>query len=128
MTSDATTSSSAQESFTAGSTSSSDAETSASADSGSDTTTGEGCGNGVVDGPELCDDGDGIDGNGCNNDCAPSGRELWTVTYDGVEHLSDRPSGLAVASDDSVLVVGYEDAMPQGLPLIHRYDRDGVAL
>jgi cysteine-rich repeat protein len=130
--SDATTTSSAQESSTAGSTAGSDDSTGtgtgAPADSGSDTATGDGCGNGVVDGSELCDDGDRIDGNGCNNDCTPSGQVVWTVTYDGTEHLSDSPSRIAVASDDSVIVVGHEGATPDSLPLIHRYDGDGIAL
>jgi len=30
------------------------------------------CGNGSVDGEEACDDGNRIDGDGCDNDCSPS--------------------------------------------------------
>jgi len=45
------------------------------------------CGNGVLDEGEVCDDGDHIDGNGCNNDCTPSGQELWAYTYEpGIAH------------------------------------------
>lgn len=36
------------------------------------------CGDGIEDGGEECDDGDDSQGNGCNNDCIPSGLELWT--------------------------------------------------
>jgi cysteine-rich repeat protein len=45
------------------------------------------CGNGVLDEGEDCDDGDQIDGNGCNNDCTVSGEELWAHTYaPGIAH------------------------------------------
>jgi cysteine-rich repeat protein len=35
------------------------------------------CGDGVVDAGESCDDGNGVDGDGCNNDCEASARLLW---------------------------------------------------
>src|SRR5690606_23029327 len=54
------------------------------------------CGDGQLDGPESCDDGDGVDGNGCNNDCNESGQPLWTVTYDHPSHDSDTASGVAL--------------------------------
>ncbi len=31
------------------------------------------CGNGVIDSPELCDDGNSVDDDGCDQDCRPSG-------------------------------------------------------
>ncbi len=46
----------------------------------SSTSSGEGavCGNGQIDGAEeLCDDGNLVDGDGCNADCTPSGSEIW---------------------------------------------------
>ena len=30
------------------------------------------CGNGIVEGTEVCDDGDSTEGDGCDNDCTPS--------------------------------------------------------
>jgi cysteine-rich repeat protein len=43
---------------------------------------GEGprCGDGTVDADEVCDDANTTDGDGCNIDCAPSGRRLLTTT------------------------------------------------
>lgn len=35
------------------------------------------CGDGIVDSDEDCDDGNEIDGDGCNRDCVVSGSELW---------------------------------------------------
>src|SRR5690606_31737657 len=41
------------------------------------------CGNGVVDEGEECDDGNTINGDGCNADCRPSETLEWSVVYDG---------------------------------------------
>ncbi|HWB81087.1 MAG TPA: hypothetical protein VG755_39260 [Nannocystaceae bacterium] len=99
--------------------------TSDDTDASSTSVGGDACGNGVMEGSELCDDGDRIDGNGCNNDCVPSGTEIWTVVYDGAAHLDDSAQDIAVASDDSIVVVGWEGAEPDALALVHRYDTDG---
>lgn len=64
------------------------AETTASVDEGTsgettdptDPTTGEvppNCGDGVPDADEACDDGNMIEGDGCNTDCTVSGSVLW---------------------------------------------------
>ena len=37
---------------------------------------GGGCGNGVVEAGEACDDGNALNGDGCNNNCAP---ETWNA-------------------------------------------------
>jgi cysteine-rich repeat protein len=39
------------------------------------------CGNGVVDPGEDCDDGNDIDGDGCNNGCTESGSPVWLYQY-----------------------------------------------
>lgn len=42
------------------------------------------CGNGMLDPGEACDDGNGVDGDGCQSDCTPGGGEvLWTAEDDG---------------------------------------------
>ncbi len=48
------------------------------------------CGDGEENGTEDCDDGDEVVGNGCNNDCVPSGLEQWTYE----EHVT--PEDLCV--------------------------------
>ncbi|MCH9679992.1 MAG: hypothetical protein K0V04_01060 [Deltaproteobacteria bacterium] len=53
-------------------TTSSDTDSSTGGDSGSSSGEPVGCGDGVVDLGEECDDGDGEDGNGCDNDCTES--------------------------------------------------------
>ena len=40
------------------------------------------CPNGVVDPGEACDDGNRVDGDGCNHDCVVSGTRLWSVVTD----------------------------------------------
>lgn len=62
------------------------------------------CGNGELDDGEGCDDGNRLQGDGCNNDCMPSGMELWTVTLD--DYLSSTAWGVAVDLDDAIVVSG----------------------
>ena len=86
--------------------------------SGSESGTSEAiCGNGVGEGDEQCDDGDDIDGNGCNVDCRESGSVLWTATFPGA--VPGRDTGYAVVmlgSGDVVVggseqVAGFDDAL-----------------
>jgi cysteine-rich repeat protein len=83
-----------------------DASSSSMTGESSTTAVGPVCGDGAVDAGEECDDGNSMDGDGCNNDCMPSGRELWV-------HLESPPviaSVAAIASKMSergeVVVVG----------------------
>ncbi|MGH1342272.1 MAG: hypothetical protein ACRBN8_12010 [Nannocystales bacterium] len=55
------------------------------------------CGDGMVDGPEECDDGDDTQGNGCNSDCVPSGLELWTHE----EHQTPNDVCVAIVTSSS---------------------------
>lgn len=55
------------------------------------------CGNGDIEGDEVCDDNDMIDGNGCNNDCQPSGRLLWLATFGDL----DEDTGNGIVVDDA---------------------------
>jgi len=66
----------------------------------SDCIEGPRCGDGSVDGPEACDDGNDVEGDGCNEDC---GTALWTTT----RAVGTRDEGLGVDIDPAgdVLVV-----------------------
>lgn len=47
------------------------------------------CGNGIVEGAEVCDDGDGIDNNACNNSCQPNGEFCGDGIVNGTEVCDD---------------------------------------
>lgn len=64
------------------------------------------CGNSVLEDNEQCDDGNAIDGDGCNNDCAPSGQTVWDSVVDGPSSQSDRAHDVAIGADGSVYVAG----------------------
>ncbi len=50
-----------------------------------DTDTGPLCGNGMLDPDETCDDGNAIEGDGCQSDCTPTGGvTLWTMEDTGL--------------------------------------------
>ena len=94
-----------------------------------DTTDGPpaGCGNGVVEGDELCDDGDALDGNGCNTACEPSGALLWTATDGDID--TDTMGGVTVDASGNiyaaalVLREGFDDDA-----WVTAYDPDGTVL
>jgi cysteine-rich repeat protein len=79
------------------------------------------CGNMMLDGDEACDDGNDINGDGCNTDCVESGTLLWELVLpsDGGEAAVD----VAVSDDD---VVGFLWATNG--PHIDTFDADGVPL
>lgn len=63
------------------------------------------CGNGVLEDSEVCDDGNSVDGDGCNNDCVESGTLL--LEYRSGEAGGDAVYGLAVGPADEILVGGF---------------------
>jgi cysteine-rich repeat protein len=65
-----------------------------------------GCGDGVVDPEEQCDDGNDRSSDGCNADCTLSGRVLWRTS---TSLSPQRDYGLDVAelTDGRVAVAGY---------------------
>lgn len=62
------------------------------------------CPNGVVDEDEACDDGNSVDGDGCNNDCVVSGTLLWE--YRSGESGNDVIRSVAMGPDDEIIVGG----------------------
>ncbi len=64
------------------------------------------CGDGLVDAPELCDDGNDVDGDGCNVDCVLSGQLLWSTSYGGALGLVDEGLGCDVDGTGSIYVAG----------------------
>jgi len=69
------------------------------------TTDADPCGNGEIDGDELCDDGNQIIGDGCNNDCVPSGTEVWREYVPGVGSVS--VNALDLDATGNILAAGY---------------------
>ncbi len=94
---------------------------------GSSTTTGappSACGNGDVEVGELCDDGDALEGNGCNPDCRPSGTQLFSFTsqLDG----PDEARSVMLTDDGGVVVSGLVGESPNRDGFVARYDIDGL--
>lgn len=61
------------------------------------------CGDAVVEGDEECDDGNDVDGDGCNVDCVPSGSIRWTLVWDGAG--ADQSSADLVVAGDRVVAM-----------------------
>lgn len=68
------------------------------------TTPAASCPDGHVDDDELCDDGNAINGDGCNNDCQPSATQLWE--YRPEERGTGHIDGISVDVDGSIVVGG----------------------
>jgi cysteine-rich repeat protein len=90
---------------------------------------GPSCGDGVVNGPEACDDGNPQDGDGCNVDCVESGSEVWTRGYGGEDAGNARARGVAVDGSGNVIVVGEEFVVGQNANVwLRKYTPDGEVL
>ncbi|HEY0132459.1 MAG TPA: hypothetical protein VGB85_00230 [Nannocystis sp.] len=86
-----------------------------------------GCGDGVIDAPEVCDDANQVDGDGCNNDCTLSGQLLWESTQEGGVGLADEGIGCAIDGTGSILVTGYLSVGPGDDDLwVRKYSFSGV--
>ncbi|RMG98008.1 MAG: VCBS repeat-containing protein [Deltaproteobacteria bacterium] len=85
--------------------------TGASDSDGSGTTTGENavCGNGIVEGDEACDDGNDVDGDGCEPDCTlppGCGDGIWQAkevchAFDVAPDVGGSAAGVAIADLDA---------------------------
>jgi cysteine-rich repeat protein len=86
------------------------------------------CGNGVIDGFEACDDGNRVNGDGCNADCTPSGQLRWAVTFDGMAGV-DCAEGVAADSEGNVIAAGFTTTAMAGEDLwIRKLGLDGNPL
>jgi cysteine-rich repeat protein len=88
----------------------------------------EPCGNGVVDEGEDCDDGNDINGDGCNNDCRFSHELQWSQVYDG-GNGDDCAEAVAADSAANVVAVGWTTASSGMADIwVRKYDADGNEL
>ncbi|MFZ6181136.1 hypothetical protein [Nannocystis pusilla] len=88
-----------------------------------------GCGDGVIQQPELCDDGNPVDGDGCNADCQPSGRVLWSTTHAGGLKMIDEALACDVDANNSIYVVGLVGVGADDYDLwARKYAADGAEL
>jgi len=62
------------------------------------------CGNGAVEENEDCDDGDAINGDGCNSDCSISGAQVWEIRSSRAAY--DSFLGVTTHGDGSIFVSG----------------------
>lgn len=82
------------------------------------------CGDGVVDAEEVCDDGNAVNGDGCNNDCSPSGKLLWE--YVSGESGYDDIRAVAAAEDGTIVVGGTRPGAGSGNDRwLARFDPEG---
>lgn len=64
------------------------------------------CGDGTTDPAEACDDGNMIDGDGCNVDCRLSGELQWSHVESGSAAQDDEVLDVTEASDGGAIAVG----------------------
>lgn len=72
------------------------------------------CGDAVPEGAEACDDGNAVDGDGCNTDCVASGSPRWDPpagVHSGGDDLDAVFLDVDVRPDDTAIAVGREDAL-----------------
>jgi MYXO-CTERM domain-containing protein len=90
-----------------------DTGTDATASTSSDGGPVVGCGNGIVEDDERCDDGNQIDGDGCSAACEPSGELLEALGWPGRDN-SAYGAAIALAADDTFVVTGWRDVEDAG--------------
>ncbi|MEM6991777.1 MAG: hypothetical protein AAF721_14820 [Myxococcota bacterium] len=91
---------------------------------------GQQCGNGVVEGDEICDDGNAINADGCNIDCRASCTELWEDhTLGEADGLGDALWGLSVDGAGNVVATGRRPTATEGWNIwLVKFSPDGTLL
>jgi cysteine-rich repeat protein len=84
------------------------------------------CGDTLVGPGEACDDGNAVNGDGCNTNCVVSGTPLWTQTYNGPASGADFWAAVKADPAGNVYVVGGSPTANQGYNIVVRkYDANG---
>ncbi|MCX4239579.1 DUF4215 domain-containing protein [Paraliomyxa miuraensis] len=88
------------------------------------------CGNGILESIEECDDGNQVDGDGCDADCTLNlDTSLWQTTHAGDAGVRDGGHGIAVDGAGNIVVGGYEvDAIGDPNMWLAKYAPDGTEL
>ncbi len=121
--------SAAQSSTTAGEAdASSDPSSPSDSSDPTDTSSPPKCLDGTVDEGEQCDDGNDVNGDGCNRDCQLSGQLVWQTSLGSGLGQIDQAYDIAPQPDGSALVTGYISADAEGSRdgWMGRYDSDGL--
>jgi cysteine-rich repeat protein len=85
------------------------------------------CGDGVVQEGEECDDGNDVQGDGCNRDCRVSGQELWAAAYASPSDGRDRCYSVATDPEGNAAVIGHVSNEGRGWDLwVRQYLADGT--
>ncbi len=88
------------------------------------------CGNGILESIEECDDGNRVDGDGCDGDCMSNlDTNIWQTTHGGDAMVAEAGQGIAVDSVGNIVVGGYEvDAVGNPNMWLAKYDPDGAQI
>ncbi|MEM9461173.1 MAG: hypothetical protein AAGF11_43820 [Myxococcota bacterium] len=70
------------------------------------------CGNAQPEAGEECDDGNTIDGDGCNTNCVRGGSVIWEAVVAGDADRSDRYFGLTQLASGDLVAVGHTHQQP----------------
>ncbi|MCH9682067.1 MAG: hypothetical protein K0V04_11580 [Deltaproteobacteria bacterium] len=83
------------------------------------------CGDGIaqLDAGEACDDGDGLEGNGCNTDCVVSGSLRWSIDYATARQEANL--GLAVAIAPGQMPIVSAASFPSFVADVRRFSPEG---
>lgn len=96
---------------------------------GTSTTTGTpGCGDGILVGPETCDDGNTIDGDGCNQNCQISGSLVWCNHELGEDDSGNSATAVAIDGQGNAVLTGgllQKSVAPGVQGFVAKYDPDG---
>jgi cysteine-rich repeat protein len=88
------------------------------------------CGDGVTEDLEQCDDGNDVNGDGCDIDCTISlDTSVWQATAGGTAGIQDVGHGIVVDHAGNIIAVGYvSDAVGDPDIWVRKYDPDGNEL
>lgn len=88
------------------------------------------CGNGVIEEPEQCDDGNLMGGDACDADCTSIiDTTQWSDIIGGMAEVEEAGQGVAVDSMNNIIVVGYiVDALGDPDIWVRKYDPAGTEI